>query len=146
MTRVTIRHSTIRGPLSPKLSRSKERCGGNRARAACAILATGVVFAALILLVPRTFAQSTTPHITEIDPASGKVNDTVTVTGTNLGKGSVTAVFLSDDKSDYKATLVDQSGEKLVFKVPQVKAGAYNLSVQIGAQILILPTHFTVEQ
>jgi len=26
-----------------------------------------------------------------------------------------------------------------------VKAGGYNLSVQIGTQILILPTHFTVE-
>jgi hypothetical protein len=146
MTRVTIRHSNIRGPLSRRLSRSKEWRRGSGARVACAILATGVLLAALILLVPRTFAQSTTPHITEIDPASGKVNDTVTVTGTNLGKGSVTAVFLSDDKSDFKATLVDQSGEKLVFKVPQVKAGAYNLSVQIGAQILILPTHFTVEQ
>jgi hypothetical protein len=146
MTGVTIRHSNIRDTLSRNLSRTKERRRGNGARVTCALLATGVLFATLILPGPRTFAQSTTPHITEIDPASGKVNDTVTVTGTNLGKGSVTAVFLSDDKSDFKATLVDQSGEKLVFKVPQVKAGAYNLSVQIGAQILILPTHFTVEQ
>ena len=72
------------------------------------------------------------------------MNDTVTVTGTNLGKASVAGVFLSDDKSDFKAAVVEQSDEKLVFKVPQVKAGAYNLSVQVGAQILILPTRFTV--
>ncbi len=93
----------------------------------------------------RAFAQSTTPHITAVDPASGKVGDTVTLTGTNLGKSTVVAVYLSDDKSDYKGTLVEQAAEKLVFKVPQVKAGGYNLSVQIGTQILILPTHFTVE-
>ncbi len=86
------------------------------------------------------------PHIATVDPASGKVNDTVTLTGTNLGKASVAGIFLSDDKSDYKATLVDQAAEKIVFKVPQVKPGGYNLSVQSGAQILILPVHFTVEE
>jgi hypothetical protein len=116
-----------------------------RASVKYAIFAAAVLFAALICVVPRGFAQSTTPHITAVDPASGKVGDTVTLTGTNLGKGTVVAVYLSDDKSDYKGTLVEQAAEKLVFKVPQVKAGPYNLSVQIGTQILILPTHFTVE-
>ncbi len=110
-----------------------------------AILAAAVLFAALVHVAPRAAAQSTTPHITAVDPASGKVGDTVTLTGTNLGKGTVDAVYLSDDQTDYKATLVDQAAEKLVLKVPQVKAGGYNLSVQIGTQILILPTHFTVE-
>jgi IPT/TIG domain len=122
-----------------------EASSRNRARTKFAILATAVLFAALIPPAPPAFAQSTTPHITAVDPASGKVGDTVTLTGTNLGKGTVVAVYLSDDKSDYKATLVEQAAEKLVFKVPQVKAGGYNLSVQIGTQILILPTHFTVE-
>ena len=126
--------------------RAKESRRGSAARTVCAILATGVLLAALIPLVPATFAQSTSPHITAVDPASGKVNDTVTVTGTNLGKASVAGMFLSDDKSDFKATIVEQADEKLVFKVPQVKAGPYNLSVQVGAQILILPTHFTVEE
>ena len=110
------------------------------------IVAVAALFALLISAAPRVFAQSATPHITTVDPASGKVNDTVTVTGTNLGKGSVTAVYLSDDKSDFKAVIVEQADEKLVFKVPQVKAGPYNLSVQVGAQILILPTHFTVAE
>jgi hypothetical protein len=115
------------------------------ARMKYAILASAVLLAALIPMTPRACAQSTTPHITAVDPASGKVGDTVTLTGTNLGKSTVVAVYLSDDKTDYKATLVEQAAEKLVFKVPQVKVGPYNLSVQIGTQILILPTHFTVE-
>ena len=129
---------------SPHLNRSDVQLR-KRAHSKFAIFATAVLFAALICVVPRGFAQSTTPHITAVDPASGKVGDTVTLTGANLGKGTVVAVYLSDDKTDYKGTLVEQAAEKLVFKVPQVKAGGYNLSVQIGTQILILPTHFTVE-
>lgn len=145
MTSVIGRHSSSRAAVSRERGFATVYHRGNGARAKRLILATAALFALLIPIAPRVLAQSATPHITTVDPASGKVNDTVTVTGTNLGKGSVTAVYLSDDKSDYKATLVEQAAEKLVFKVPQVKAGSYNLSVQIGTQILILPTHFTVE-
>ena len=146
MAGVTSRASNTREKLSWSFLRAKGVGRGNSARTVCAILATGVLLAALIPLVPATFAQGTSPHITGVEPASGKVNDTVTVTGTNLGKASVAGMFLSDDKSDYKATIVEQADEKLVFKVPQVKAGPYNLSVQVGAQILILPTRFTVSE
>ncbi len=86
------------------------------------------------------------PHIATVDPASGKSDDTVTLTGTNLGKSSVAGVYLSDDKNDYKAALVDQADGKLVFKVPQVKPGPYNVSVQSNGQILILPVRFTVQE
>ena len=101
--------------------------------------------AAAILLARMVFAQSS-PQITGVDPPSGKVNDTVTVMGENLGKGSVSAVFLSDDKTDYKATVVEQSDEKIVMKVPQVKPGNYNISVQVGNTVLIKPVRFSVEQ
>jgi IPT/TIG domain len=131
--------------LTSQYENSRAVRARGRASVKYAIFAAAVLFAALPPLALRVFAQSTTPHITTVDPASGKVGDTVTLTGTNLGKSTVVAVYLSDDKSDYKGTLVEQAAEKLVFKVPQVKAGGYNLSVQIGAQILILPTHFTVE-
>src|ERR1035438_8707570 len=50
----------------------------------------------------------------------------------NLAKSSVAAVFLSDDKSDYKAVVTEQSDAKIVIKIPQVKHGNYNLSFQIG--------------
>ena len=80
-----------------------------------------------------------------VDPLTGKVNDSVTLTGQNLGKETVGGVFLSDDKDDFKATLVDQESAKIVLKVPQVKSGPYNISIQEGDKILILPLRFTVQ-
>ncbi len=102
----------------------------------------------LALPFPKIFAQSS-PHITGVDPASGKTGDTITVTGENLGKSAVSAVFLSDDKSDYKAAIVEQGADKIVMKVPQVKSGDYNVSIEVGegakAAIYIQPVRFTVE-
>ena len=67
------------------------------------------------------------------------------MTGENLGKSNVSAVFLSDDKTDYKATVVEQSDGKIVMKVPQVKAGDYKVSLQAGNNIYIQPVRFTVQ-
>jgi IPT/TIG domain-containing protein len=104
-----------------------------------------ILFAAALLLSTLVFAQ-TTPKITGVDPPSGKVNDTLTVSGVALGKESVAAIFLSDEKSDYKAAIVSQAADKIVMKVPQVKPGGYNVSIQVGGGILIEPVRFTVEQ
>jgi hypothetical protein len=109
------------------------------------ILARLTLFAAVLLLSTLAFAQST-PKITKVDPPSGKVNDSLTVSGVALGKESVAAVFLSDDKSDFKATIVSQAADKIVMKVPQVKPGGYNVSIQVGGGILIEPVRFTVEE
>src|SRR5579864_8577177 len=87
--------------------------------------------AAVVLLSPLILAQSN-PQVTGVDPPSGKVNDSVTVTGTNLEKSSVAAVFLSNDNDDFKATVTEQTPEKIVIKVPQVKSGVYRISVQVG--------------
>jgi hypothetical protein len=86
-----------------------------------------------------------TPRVTAVEPSSGKVNDNVTVTGENLGKSTISAAFLSDDKTDYKATVVEQAEGKIVMKVPQVKAGDYKISFQVGANIYIQPVRFTVQ-
>ena len=96
------------------------------------------------LLAPLAVAQSA-PKVNGVDPAMGKVNDSVTLTGENLGKDTVSGVFLSDDKDDYKAALVEQDNAKIVVKVPQVKSGGYNISIQQGDKILILPLRFTVQ-
>lgn len=104
--------------------------------------AAGALF--LLCLVQFVGAQNL-PKVTAVDPGTGKVNDSVTLTGENLGKASVSAVFLSDDKDDYKATLVEQEAGKIILKVPQVKSGGYNISIQEGDKILILPIHFTVQ-
>jgi hypothetical protein len=86
------------------------------------------------------------PQITAIDPSSGKVNDTMVVSGSNLGKGSVASVYLSDDKNDYKTTIVDQNSDKITVKIPQVKPGDYNVSLEVGDKLFIKPIKFKVEQ
>jgi hypothetical protein len=104
-----------------------------------------IFLAGAILFSSLAVAQNA-PTVTGVDPPSGKVNDTVTVSGSNLGKASVSSVFLSDDKNDFKATIVDQGDDKITVKVPQVKAGDYNISVQVGDKLFIKPVKFKVEQ
>jgi hypothetical protein len=103
------------------------------------------LLAAALLLAPFVFAQGT-PRVTSVEPSSGKVNDNVTLTVENLGKGSVSAVILSDNKTDYDAMVVEQTEEKIVFKVPKVKAGNYNVSIQADFKILIAPVRFKVQK
>ncbi|HXJ17306.1 MAG TPA: IPT/TIG domain-containing protein [Candidatus Polarisedimenticolia bacterium] len=103
------------------------------------------LLAAVVLLAPLGFAQGA-PKVTGVDPSAGKVNDTVTVTGEDLDKATVSAVFLSDDKTDYKATIEEQSADKIVARVPRVKPGNYNVSIQVGNSIYIQPVLFTVQE
>jgi hypothetical protein len=103
-----------------------------------------MLLGAVVLFASLAVAQNA-PQVTGVDPASGKVNDTVTVSGNNLGKDSVSSVYLSDDKNDYKTTIIDQSDDKITVKVPQVKAGDYNVSIQVGNNLFIKPVKFKVE-
>ena len=103
-----------------------------------------LLLAGLLMASSVAIAQNG-PQVTGVEPASGKVNDTVVVSGSNLGKASVSSVYLSDDKNDYKATIVDQSDEKISMKVPQVKPGDYNVSIQVGDKLFIKPVKFKVE-
>src|SRR5690348_3383148 len=80
------------------------------------ILALTALAAVLILPLRSTRAQSS-PSVKAVDPTSGKVNDSISVEGENLGKGVVSAVYLSDDKSDYKAVIVQQANDKIVLKI-----------------------------
>jgi hypothetical protein len=109
-------------------------------------LRKGWVFLAGVILFSSLAVAQNAPQVTGVDPASGKVSDTVTVSGNNLGKASVSSVFLSDDKNDYKAAIVDQNDDKITLKVPQVKAGDYNISVQVGDKLFIKPVKFKVEE
>jgi len=128
------------GSLFSIATARKQRCDRRRSSFA-AILP---LLVAVLLISTLLFAQAT-PRITKVDPPSGKVNDDLTVSGVALGKESVAAVFLSDDKSDYKAAIVSQAADKIVMKVPQVKPGGYNVSIQVGSGILIEPVRFTVQ-
>jgi len=104
-----------------------------------------VVLAGIVLFASLAVAQNS-PTVTAVDPTLGKVNDTITVTGSNVGKDAVSAVYLSDDKNDYKSTILEQSSEKITMKVPQVKAGSYNISIQVGDKLFIKPLKFKVEE
>ena len=126
---------------TPLLSNTKNRTDTDRRRNP---YKRWVILAGMILFSSLAVAQNA-PQVTGVDPASGKVNDTVTVSGSNLGKASVSSVYLSDDKNDYKAMIVDQSDDKITMKVPQVKAGDYNVSVQVGDKLFIKPVKFKVE-
>jgi hypothetical protein len=100
-----------------------------------------------VTLFLSTLSLAQTPsRITHIEPGTGKVDDSVTASGDNLAKPAVGGVFLSDDKNDYKATIVEQGADKIVMKVPHVAPGGYNVSIQVGTQIFIQPVRFTVEQ
>jgi IPT/TIG domain len=97
-----------------------------------------------VALIPTVAQQGA--HVSAVDPTSGKVNDSVTASGALLTKSSVSGIFLSDDKNDYKAIIVSQDADKIVFKIPQVKAGDYNVSIQVGGNLLIQPVKFTVQE
>ena len=128
--------------LTSPLAESRARS----ARASVSALVLTILIAAFFVLALLPAAAQTNSRITAVDPASGKVNDTITVTGDSLGKAAVSGVFLSDDQNDHKATIVDQETGKIVFKVPQVKPGDYNVSIQVGNSLLIQPVRFTVQE
>jgi len=96
------------------------------------------------LLQSLAWAQAS-PKITGVAPETGKVGTSITVNGENLGKDVVRAVFFSDDAKDYKAEVSEQSATKVVVKIPELKAGPYNISVQVGDNIFIQPVRMTVE-
>lgn len=112
-----------------------------------------IVFAVLAVTLTAAFAAisihplaaQVAARVTGVDPASGKANDIVTIAGENLEKSHVSAVFLSDDKDDHKASVVSQQADKIVIKVPDVKPGDYNVSIQAGNSIFIQPIKFTVQ-
>ncbi len=104
-----------------------------------------LIATALLGLTIRVGVAEDVVRVTSVDPATGKVNDTVAIAGENLGKVHVAAVFLSNDKDDFKASVVSQAADKIVIKVPEVKPGGYNVSIQTGSSIYIQPVRFTVQ-
>ena len=83
--------------------------------------------------------------LTAVEPGSGKPGETATAWGENLADSSVVAVFLSDTKSDYKVMVLEQTPEKIVFKVPSVEPASYNVSLQVHSNIYIHPVRFKIE-
>ena len=99
-----------------------------------------------LLLGSAWLAAQGSPRVTGVEPITAKIGASVTVVGENLGKGNVTAVYLSDSSEDYKVVIVDQTAGKIVVRIPKVKAGDYNVSIQIKNDILIQPVRLSVEE
>jgi 5-methylthioribose kinase len=91
----------------------------------------------LIAALPSAWAQAPGPKITSVAPLEAKVGDEITLLGENLGKGAVKAVYISDDKEDFRATVLSQAADKIVIKVPAVKPGTYNPSIEVEKALLI---------
>jgi IPT/TIG domain len=117
---------------------------GRRSRTAF-VSCTVLIAAALVALSVGPLGAQGSARVTGVDPATGKANDMVTVAGENLEKKNVSAVFLSDEKDDHKASVVSQEADKIVIRVPVVKPGEYNVSIQSGNAIFIQPVRFTVQ-
>lgn len=105
----------------------------------------GVLVLASALLATAAWAQGS-PRVTGVDPTTVKVGANITVKGENLTKENVAGVFVSNSSDDFPATIVEQMGSKIVVKVPKVKAGDYNISIQVKADILIQPIRLTVQE
>ena len=101
---------------------------------------------AVALLTASLAMSQNSPHVSGVEPASGKVNSSITVLGENLNEDTIVGVFLSDEATDYPAEVVEKTADKIVLRVPDVKPGSYNISIQIGNNILIEPVRFTVEE
>ncbi|MSO19989.1 MAG: hypothetical protein EXQ56_05910 [Acidobacteria bacterium] len=102
------------------------------------------VFAGVLLVYSLAWAQAG-PKVSGVEPATGKVGSSVTISGENLGKDIVEAVYLSDDEKDYPAQFLEQSASKVVVKIPELKAGGYNIALKVGNNIFIQPIRITVE-
>ena len=114
------------------------RLGDTNLRAALSVV--------LLLLGSAGLAAQSSPRVTGVEPITAKIGANVTINGENLGKGNVTAVYLSDSSDDFKVVIVDQTAAKIVVKIPKVKAGDYNVSIQIKNDILIQPVRLSVEE
>jgi hypothetical protein len=99
----------------------------------------------LAVLAASVWGQGS-PRVTSVEPTAAKIGATVTVHGENLSKGNVAAVFVSNSSDDFPATVVEQSDAKIVIKIPKVKAGDYNVSIQVKNDILIQPIRLAVQE
>lgn len=109
----------------------------------CLLVLGTVVAAAALSTVVRAQDLS---KITTVEPAIGKVGDTITLHGEGLGKKRVVAVFLSTTNEDFGAVIVEQAADRIVMRIPKVKAGDYKVSLQVENVILIQPIHLTIEE
>ena len=72
-----------------------------------------------LLAAPASlFADSSTPLMRRVEPGVAQAGDVVKVTGDNLGRANVAALYLTDGKNDTKVVIVEETTNSIVFKIP----------------------------
>ncbi len=99
------------------------------------------------MLAMPVWAFQSTPSITTVEPDTAKTGDTASAKGDNLDKTKVSEFYLTDDKTDTKVAIAEQSEKEIKFKVPKLPAGRYHLMVLTAnkASMLEQPVILTVE-
>jgi len=77
----------------------------------------GLLLAALIGSA-ILLAQTPTPQIRTVDPMSVKAGEVVTLEGEYLDQSYVSGIILTDDTTDFKAVITEQTATAIKIKVP----------------------------
>jgi hypothetical protein len=87
------------------------------------------------------------PRCSAVDPDTAKTGDTVGVTCQNADKGHFADLYLTDGTNDTKVVIMDQSSEKISFRVPTIKPGRYHLAFLTAnkASMIEQPVVLTVQ-
>jgi hypothetical protein len=89
------------------------------------------------------------PHITAVEPASGKAGATLTATGEYLDKSRVAELYLSTSNTDLRVPILEQSATAIKFKIPSgVQSGRFRLTVLMAGpdpKLLEQPVTLLVE-
>ena len=111
------------------------------------------VMLAILLLALVTPAllhtQSTMPQMSVVEPGSGTNGQVLTVTGENLGRDLVAALYLTDGTLDLKVVITEQTATSIKFRIPaEAKAGRFALMVLTKGKepkLIEEPVKITVE-
>jgi len=88
---------------------------------------TAVIIAFLACLWTLS-AQTSLPKVTTVNPITAKVGDVITAAGENLDKSNVAELLLTDNNTDVKVEITEQSATEIKFTVPDsVEAGRFEL-------------------
>jgi len=85
--------------------------------------------------------------VANVDPATAKVGDVVTVNGDGIDKKNVDTLYLTDGKTDIKVEVTEQTAKAIKFKVPEsAKAHRWALMVHTTKdQLIEEPVRVTIE-
>lgn len=104
----------------------------------------------LAFLIGTSLADAQAPQGSRVEPSTGKIGSTLSLTGQGLGKAKVDEVYLSDQSLDLKVKVLDQTDSKIVFRIPpSVKPGRLQVLLKTTGKepkLLEQPVYVTVEE